>query len=934
MHTLRRINTTIFIAALLITVSGCAGLKQSRDDILPFDPNVTKGTLNNGLSYFIRENHEPENRIVLRLFVNAGSVLEEDDQQGIAHLLEHMAFNGSDHFAANQLEEFLEAQGMEFGPDLNAYTTFDETVYQLELPADNPEAVEKAFLVLRDWATGLLLEDDAIDSERRVVQEEWRLRRGADARIRDTQIQELLKDSRYAARLPIGDMGVVMNTPAERIRDFYTKWYRPRLMAVAVAGDIATDLAEALIQAAFDYSTPSDPAARPDFNVPYPEENRELVITDPELTIGRAEIMSPLKPNFLISLKDYKRQIREILFWNMLNSRLEERTKDEDPPFLRAGGTNYRYLRPVELSYLSARGNGTTLLRSIKELLIEVRRVDLHGFTESEFKREKARVLKAIENAYLERENRSSSSIVREIGDYFFEGTAMPGIEYEYKLFMSEVPTISLEEVTSLKERFFPEKGSLICLSLPETGSNPTVEDIRQIRREVSVMDVPPYRENTIADTLVKDMPVPGSVTETRQFPGTGMTLLTLSNGMQIAFKQTDFDRNRVILRGFSPGGESLLPVEMLPAARTAVLIQKESGLGDFSAADLDKYLADKDAELASFINRYYEGFSGSSSSQDLKYLFQLLHLAFTAPRFDQNAFESVKTRVSASLADRDKSPQTLFSDTLNRLLTNGNPRRTPFTLETVEKMDLAESGQIYRQRFGNAGDFTLIIVGDTDISTVSTLAEQYLASLPATSLREAPEDNGVRPAALPVKETVKKGIEDQATEAIIFTRPKEWTERDAVLAGAFASVLDNILGEKIREEMGGTYSISAWSGLYKLPYQYAESGIYFGADPARLDELTEAILKTCSDLAVNGPEDRFVQNVEEAYLRNFEEQMKDNGFWAGFFETALKESRDPEDLLTPEEYAAIIDKESIMQTAAELLQPGDMIQVRLIPEN
>ncbi len=919
---------------LLILLNSCTGLQTSTNTPLPFDPQVTRGTLPNGLSYFIRENHEPENRIVLRLFVNAGSILEDDDQEGIAHLLEHMAFNGSDHFAANHLEEFLEAQGMEFGPDLNAYTTYDETVYQLELPADKPEAVAKAFTVLRDWATGLLLEDTAIDDERLVVREEWRLRRSPEARIRDRQIQELLKGSRYAERMPIGNMEDVMNTPAERIRDFYRTWYTPANMAVAVAGDISPDRAETLIRQAFDYPAPESPAARPKYSVPLTRENWEIVLTDPELTMGRTELLTPMKPRQLETREDYQQTIREILFWNMLNSRLEDRTKEVDPPFLRAGGTNYRYLRPVELSYLSARGPGETLLRSLKELLTEVRRVQLHGFTQSELDREKARVLNAIENAYLERENRESSSIVKEIGDYYFEGTGMPGIEYEHNLFSTEVPLIQLREVEDLTDEFFPSSGTMISLILPEGDNTPTVDDIRKIRHEVESMDVPAYSEKAIASALIPAPPAPASIVSEKNYPSVDMTLMTLPNGLHLAFKQTDFDTNRVIISAFSPGGESLLPQEELTAARTAVLIQKESGLGDFTAQDLDKFLADKDADFSSYIGTYYEGFSGSASTKDLEYLFQLIHLAFTSPRFDQEAFDSVQSRVAASVANRDKSPRTQFSDTLTKLLSSDSPRRKPFTLETVSEMNLQTAEKVYKERFSNAGDFTVIITGDTNIEKIRRLAETYLATLPGTDKKETVKDNGIRPVERPVEEIFRKGIENQATQLLMFNYPDTWTADKAVLVNATASILDNILGERIREQMGGTYSISAWADIHTVPYSYTEAGIYFGSDPDRVEELTNATLAVCKELGEQGPEDRFVQNVEEAYRRSYEEQIQQNKFWTGFFERAFKEHRYPEDLITPEEYTRIVDKEAIRLTAAAMLKQENLIRIRQLPEN
>ena len=930
-HTIVRVLPALF---MLILLSGCVGLLPARETPLLLDPKVVQGELENGLRYFIRENTEPENRISLRLFVNVGSVLEEDDQQGVAHLLEHMAFKGSTHFNEGELEDFLESLGMRFGPDLNAYTSFDETVYQLELPADDPEAIEKGFLVLQDWAGGIRVAPDALDRERLVVREEWRLRREARTRIRDAQIARLLEGSRYAERFPIGKMDVVMNISAEEVRDFYQRWYHPGLMGIAVVGDIDPGEAERLIREHFSELTKSEKSSlRPNIPVPLSQGNQALVLTDPELTIGQVEIMTKLPPAPLKSVEDYRREIREIMFWNMLNSRLDERTREAQPPFMRAGGSSYSYVREVDLSYLTGRGRPENILTSLEELLKELRRVELHGFTESELKRESARVMKAVENAWKEQENRKSSSIIREIGEYYLKGVGMPGIDFEYKLFKEELPLVSLDEVNSLFHRYFPDKGRLITISLPDSDSLPTEEEVLSILERVSGQDLPPYREEIIGESLIAELPSPGTINNTYSLAAVETSILELSNGMTLALKSTDFQQNRVLLAGFSPGGESLVPTEELPAARTAVTILEESGLGSFDASGLKKFLADKDASVKSYIGRYHEGFTGESSTGDIEYLFQLIHLHFSAPRFDEKAFNSVRERLTSSLANRDKSPQTLFSDTLNRLLSGESPRREPFSLETVEKMDLDASERIYRERFADPGDFTLVFVGNFDPETLKVLAERYLASLPGRSTAENWRDNGVRPVKTPAYETVRKGIEDKATVAMMFTRPMEWSLEDSVNASAAASVLQNTLRERIREELGGTYSISAWANLYRRPYSYTEGGVYFGADPEQAEKLRDEVLEVFGEIAASGPDEKYVQNEIEAFRRDYETRIRENSFWLSHLEQRLRDGDDPEDLLTPQEYAEIVNSEAVKEKIGSIFREENLIQVILLPE-
>ena len=922
-------------AFLLIIFSGCAGFAPAGETPLPLDPKVLQGELDNGIQYFIRENREPENRISLRLFVNAGSVLEEDDQQGVAHLLEHMAFKGSTHFDEGELEDFLEGLGMRFGPDLNAYTSFDETVYQLELPADDPEVIEKGFLVLQDWADGIRIDPEALNRERLVVREEWRMRQGAQTRIRDAQISRLLEGSRYAERFPIGKMDVVMNISAEGVRDFYQRWYHPGLMGIAVVGDINAGEAESLIREYFSgLSKSGNSSRRPNIPVTLSQENQALVLSDPELTIGRVELMTKLPPSPLESVKDYRQEIREILFWNMLNSRLDERTREAQPPFMRAGGSSYSYVREVDLSYLTAQGNPENILVSLQELLKELRRVEIHGFTEPELKRERARVMKAVENAWKEQENRESSSIIREIGEYYLKGVGMPGIDFEYELFKKELPLVSLEEVNSLFYRFFPDKGRLITVSLPASDSLPGEEDVLDLLESVSEQDLPPYREERIGESLIAELPTPGTISNARSLPAVETSILELSNGMTLALKPTDFQQNRVLLAGFSPGGESLVPTKELPAARTAVTILEESGLGTFDATGLEKFLADKDASVKSYIGRYHEGFTGEASTGDLEYLFQLIHLHFSAPRFDTSAFDSVRERLSTSLANRDKSPQTLFSDTLTRLLAGGSPRREPFTLETVARMDLETSERIYRERFADPGDFTLVFVGNFDPETLKELAKKYLASLPGKSSAESWRDNGVRPVEAPVYETVRKGIEEKASAALMFTRPMTWSLPDTARAGAAASILENTLRERIRQELGGTYSISAWANLYRRPYEHVEGGVYFGADPGQVENLSREVLKISREIAENGPEKQYVENEIEAYRRDYETGMKENSFWLKHLEQTLRDGDDPEDLLTPEEYAEMVSSEGVKNKIGEIFREENLIQVILLPEN
>ena len=604
-------------------------MEKTTEEKLPIDSLVTVGQLDNGLRYVIRNNQKPENRVELRLVVDAGSVLEDEDQQGLAHFAEHMAFNGTKNFAKQELVDYLELIGMRFGPDLNAYTSFDETVYMLTVPTDSAEVVETAFQILEDWAHQISFEAEEIDKERGVVIEEWRLGRGAQQRMFDKQLPIILKDSRYAVRLPIGQKAVLDTFQHETLRRFYRTWYRPDLMGFAAVGDIEPAAIEALVQ---EYFAPipaiESPRERTVFPVPDHEETLFAIASDPEATHNSVSIYykMDLRPQGTVST--YRRSLIEALYHRMFNQRLHELTKQPEPPFLGAYSGQGRWLRSKEFFVLGAGVQNNGFGAGLEALLLEAARVREHGFTSSELEREKKEMLRGMEQSYRERDKQQSSGFAAEYVRHLLTDEAIPGIAKEYELYQELVPGIAIEEVNALASEWTSEKNRVIAVEAPEQEgiAVPNEQDLLAIFAEVAQQEIAPYAEEVSDDPLVAQVPAPAEIVERSQIPEIGVTWWTLSNGIRVCLKPTDFKNDEILFRAYSPGGHSLVPDADYMAASTATSVVSEGGIGQFNKIELEKKLAGKVVRVSPWISSLREGLSGSASPEDVQTMFELIY--------------------------------------------------------------------------------------------------------------------------------------------------------------------------------------------------------------------------------------------------------------------------------------------------------------------
>lgn len=930
-------NRALMLSATLLTATVVlAGEFPAGSASLQLDPQIRTGRLENGLTYFIRPNRKPENRAALRLAVNAGSVLEDDDQRGLAHFLEHMAFNGSRHFPKQELVDFLEGIGMRFGPDLNAYTGFDETVYLLEIPLDDPDVVEKAFLVLEDWAAGLDLDPDEIEKERGVIKEEWRLGRGAQQRVLDQQIPVLLRDSLYAERLPIGQPEVIDTAPPEAFVRFYRDWYRPELMAVVAVGDFEPDRIETLIRRHFGpLRNPESAPPRPAVPVPDHAETLLSITSDPELPYTTVQIATKRDAHEDRTEADYRRSLVEALLTGMLNDRLGEKVQAADPPYLFAGVGETGLARTKDLLLQTAVVRENELERGLSALLQETRRVNRDGFTPGELDRIRAATLRQYEQAQQERDKTQSSVFADELVRHFLRGEPAPGIDKELELVRRFLPEITLAEVNDMARTWLTPTNRVVLYSAPSKPQLeiPTEDQILAVVQAAEATEVEAYDDALVDAPLLPSLPEPGQVVAESRQERIEVTEWKLSNGMCVLLKPTDFKNDQVLLRAFSPGGHSLVSDDDYVAASTATDVVGQSGLGAFNLVQLQKKLAGKIARASAGIGSQFETVSGFASPQDLEILFQLVYLRFTAPRADADTFQSLQARLREMVENRRNRPEAVFGDAVTKALYRDHPRHRPLSVATLEHMDRETSLRVYCDRFGDASDFIFVILGNFTLEQIRPLVERYLASLPAAGRQEQGRFNGDDPVRGQVDLIVNKGIEPKAQVQLLFTGDAPWAEEERYPLRVAVDVLEIQLREVLREDLGGTYGVGVSGELQRWPKGAYACSIQFGCDPARAESLIGIAQAEVARLQTEGPSAVNLTKVTEQHLRQFEVGMRENPFWLNNLVFRAQYGLELEGMLDFPERVSSLTAEAVVDAARKYFASDNRFLARLLPE-
>ena len=906
---------------------------------LPTDPNVRIGQLDNGLQYYIRRNEEPQNRAELRLAVDAGSVLETPEQKGVAHFLEHMLFNGTRRFEGQELIDFLETTGMQFGPDVNAYTSFDETVYKLQVPTDSAQVFQTAFDVLEEWAAYASLEGEQIDKERGVIIEEWRMRQqNPSGRINEELLPALLHESRYARRIPIGDTSVVRNASYETIRQFYEDWYRPNLMSVVAVGDFDPDSVESMIREHFAHlENPDEAPARKTFSLPDHDQTIYKVITDPGFPYGIVQVYFKQESQPVESVDDYRDVIVGRMFNNMLNKRFSELTNEAGAPFVSASVSQGSFVRPSQFYGLGAQVQPDSVLPALNALITEAERVRRHGFTEAELAREKKDILRTYRQSYEERKNTSSSAFAEEYVSSFLRDEPIPGIENEYEIIQRILPEISIEEVNDEAANLLTRDNRVVMTVLPEKESitPPTKDELAAAVNQVESQTIEPYQEEVSDEPLISGVPSPAEITSERAIPEVGVREFTLENGARVVIKPTDFKQDQVLFRAFSPGGSSLVPDSSYLEASNAAGIVQRSGVGTFERSELQKRLAGQVVSVSPYISALEEGLRGSASPDNLETLFQLTHLYFTSPRVDSSAFAAWQSARRADLENRSASPQAAFQDSMRSALYGDHPRYQTPTVEMIDELNLQEAFDIYQNRFADAGDFTFVFVGNVEPQRVRELARTYLGTLPSTEREESWQDVSPPLPERVVNKAAYQGQGDRSITALFFHGPFNFNRENRHQLRSLETVLQIMLREELREERRGVYNVNVQSSASSRPDSTYRFTIYFYSDPDRVDELVDAVFDRIEALKEATPAEEYLTKVKEQQRRQRQTDLESNSFWASVLDFYY--SHEGEDVMDVQRYDALIEALSaadIQQAARQYLDEDRYAKVVLYPED
>ena len=918
------------------TAASVAGYPLSAD--MPVDPEVLIGALPNGLRFYIRPNPRPARQAELRLVVKAGSVLEDDDQRGLAHFVEHMQFQGSRHFPDQTIDNFLSSIGLSIGSDANAVTSFDDTQYSLRVPTDRPGILDRSLTVLEDWAGGATFDDAAIERQRAIVLAEWRRNLGADERTADKMRHVQLEGSRYADRPPVGDPAVIQTAKREQLVRFYRDWYRPDLMAVIVVGDVDKNAVAAMIRQHF--STIENPASerrRPVYDVQERAGTRYAVLTDKENT-STAVSLSDLRPaRDQGSIGGYRDILKDQLFSQMLGDRLDEIAQGERPPFLRAAAGRGLFPAPKtrDEASLQALVPNDGVTRGLDALVSELKRVTTFGFTATELERAKQANMAASERAAEESPDRESSSRADEYTRNFLQREALPTIWQELAFHRRFMPEITLNEMNALAADWFPEGNRLVVALTPDVAGRvpPSESQLAAAVQTASARAVTAYVDAGAGLSLMEHPPAKGRIVKTAVKGD--VTEWTLSNGATVALLPTTLRADQILFRATAPGGTSLASDADFPAAQVADDVIPAGGVGTFSQVVIDKLLNGKSLAVQPFITEIREGMRGGSAPRDLEAMFQLMYLRFTAPRSDPTVFAAMKARALALLADQSASPDVLFEQTVGSALSGNHPRRQPETAASVSKWNLDTSLAFYKARFADASNFTFVFVGSFTLDAMRPLVETYLASLPATRAHETWRDQGIKPPASVVETTVQKGIAPKSQVAIVFSGPFEFTPQGRLALQTATLVLQGRLSDAIREQLGATYAISAESETVRHPRPEYRVRIEWTCDPAQVDSTVKRVFQEVAAVRDTPFTDDQMTRIRAYLQRELDRSSQENGYLLNQILRRYETGAPLDRGVVSEEAAEItaLTGAAVTSAAVKYLDPARYVRVTLMPD-
>lgn len=929
------------LALVLMGSTLTISAQQPQMPPLPTDPNVRIGKLDNGLTYYIRHNELPENRADFYIAQKVGSILEEDNQRGLAHFLEHMCFNGTTHFPGKSIINWLESIGVRFGQNLNAYTSVDETVYNIsDVPVIRDGIIDSCLLILHDWANDLTLDPKEIDNERGVIHEEWRSGQGAMMRMYEKTFPIMYAGSKYGHRLPIGTIEVIDNFPHQALRDYYEKWYRPDQQGIIVVGDVDVDKVEAKIKEMFSpIEMPANPAPR-EYN-PVPD-NKEPIVTiakDKEqpqtmIYIWHKHPATPneAKGNMGYLLQNYLFSMVE----SMLNARLNELTQSAEPPFIAAGAedTDFLLAKTTKAFAGIAITKDDGIESGFAALLREMERARKFGFTESEYNRAKADYLRHLESAYNERNKVKNDAYVQEYIRHFIDNEPIPGIETEYALMNQIAPNIPLEAINSVLPQLIKDENIVINVFGPdkEGMSYPTEQQLLDVLKKVKAEELTAYVDKVSDEPLMKESPAAGKVVKEENGPF-GSTVWTLSNGVRVVLKPTDFKADQIMMRAFSPGGTSLFGTKEPLQLKMLNEVAGVGGLGNFSNVDLEKVLAGKKASVSAFVNGLSEGLSGSCSPKDMETLMQLVYLSFTAPRMDQDAFTSFKNRAKANLANQEANPMTALTDSIQFALYGNHPLAMRVKAEMIDNVDYKRIMDMYADRFKEAGDFTFLFVGNINLEEAKPMIETYLGGLPTIKRTENFADVNMNFRKGEYKNVFNKELgTPMATVIVVAHGNCDYSLKSDILMKCLSRTLDMVYLEEVREKEGGTYGVQTVGQLTRYPKDEALLQVVFNTDPTKREMLMGIIMGELQRVAKEGPKEEHLAKVKEAMVKQHAESVKENSYWLGVLNNYYWYNEDMDSKFV--EQVNSITVKDVQIFAKQLFDQGNLIEVCMTDES
>lgn len=906
--------------------------------VIPLDPAVRTGKLKNGFTYYIRHNEEPQKRVQLYLVNNVGSILEDDDQQGLAHFMEHMNFNGTKSFPKNQLVDYLQKAGVRFGADLNAHTGADETVYQLPLPADDPLLLANGLKILRDWAQEALLDPVEIEKERGIVMEEGRLTKGANDRMARQYYPVMLNHSRYAGRLPIGLDHTLLNFKPAVLKRFYQDWYRPDLQALIVVGDVDVNAIERMIKQQFaDLKMPVAARERVNYTIPLQGKNQFIAVTDKEQQAATLEILFKRKAPELKTEADYLERMKHSLFSQLMAARrYAEISRFNHPAYTNMSMDAQPLLGGAEMFFFEVTAKDGQLKQAFTQSWTFLEKVKRFGFTQTELDRVKQNYLRSFRNALNEKDKTASVNFVTAYQNLYLHATAAPGIVWENDFVNSHLGSITLADIAAKTSYYLKDanRDILLLAADKDKASLPDEKEVAAWMDEVAKSDLQPFADEQVATDLLSVKPHPGKVVEKKLVPEIGLTLLTLSNGLKVVLKPTNFKNDQVLFRGFSAGGTSLYDDDQFDNASNAAALISRFGLGNFNPSQLTQALNSKVLNVTAGIDHRSQTISGGSAVADLETALQIAYLQFTAPRKDTVLFKNIISSSKQAVKNRYTDPANAFTDTISYVMADYSSRFSPPSLQKLDNINLDRVYEIYKDRFADASGFTFVFTGSFNPDTIIPLLEQYLGSLPSLNRHEKARDLGIHIPKGRLVKKVYKGTENKATVRLVFSGNYQFSAENNQLLNALGEIMQIKVLQRLREAEGEVYAPAVQTSFAKYPKSRYAVIASFGCAPQNAGHLIDAVSQEMELIRNNGVSPEDVQKYKAGYSKNVELALKDNGYWLNYLSGQYENKEDVLDVLHTNENLDRVNAESLKKAAAVFLNQENNIQFILLPES